>query len=177
MKSTKAASRYAKALLELSIELKKVDEIAADMKYLAEVNEETKDFQLLLGSPVINSDKKIEIFDELFGQFEELTTQFIHLITKKRREYMLAQVAESFAYQLKLHRGIVPITLISAVELDKKTKEKILDKVQDSVKGKLEVTEIIDETIIGGFIVQMNNTQIDASIQSQLTNLKQRLTR
>lgn len=177
MKSTKAASRYAKALLELAIELNKVDQIAGDMKYLAEVNEETKDFQILLGSPVINSDKKIEIFDELFGQFEELTTQFIHLITKKRREYMLAQVADSFIYQLKLYHGIVPITLISAVELDKATRDKILDKVQASINGKLEVTEIIDETIIGGFIVQMNNTQIDASIQSQLTNLKQRLTR
>lgn len=177
MKSTKAASRYAKALLELAIENNKVEAIAADMKYLAQVNDENDDFKIVINSPIINSDKKLAIFNEIFGQFESITTLFVELITKKRREYMLPQIAYSFDTQLKAHNGIVPITLVSAIALNEKTKNEILSKVQDSIKGTLEVTEIIDETLIGGFVIRMEDKQIDASIASQLNNLKQRLTR
>lgn len=177
MRSTKAASRYAKALLELAIEHDKVDQIAGDMHYLSEVSSETKDFQQLLNSPVIKADKKIAIFNELFGQFEDVSSMFVKLITKNGREYMLHVIAESFDQQVKAYKGIVPVTLISAKPLDKATKEKILDKVRESVKGTLEVKELIDESLIGGFIVRMDDKQIDASISNQFNNLKQRLTR
>lgn len=177
MKSTKGASRYAKALLELAIEQNKVEQVAADLKYLESVNAETKEFQILLKSPVINSSKKIAIFDELFGQFEEMTASFVRLITNNRREYMLAEIASSFDAQLKAHKGIIPITLISAIKLDKTAKDMILSKIQKTVKGTLEVEEIIDESLIGGFIIRMDDKQIDSSIASQINNLKQRLTR
>lgn len=177
MKSTKSAARYAKAILELAIEQNVLDKVAGDMNYIVEINKETNDFQSLLGSPIINPDKKIAIFNELFGQFEKLTTMFIDLITRNRREYMLAQIADSFQAQLKAYKGIVPMTLISAVSLDKATKDMIFKKVNASVKGELEINEIIDESLIGGFIVRMDDKQIDASVASQLSNLKQRLTR
>lgn len=177
MKSTKAASRYAKALLDLAIEQNKLEVIAADMKYLAQVNDETPDFQVVLKSPVINTPKKISIFSEIFGQFDELTTKFVNLIINNRREFMLAEIAHSFEAQLKAHNGIVPITLISAVQLSGSTKKDILAKVEKSINGTLEVTEIIDETLIGGFIIRMDDVQVDASIASQFNNLKQRLTR
>ena len=177
MKGTKAASRYAKALLELAIEQNKLDRIAADMAYLAKINHDEKDFAVLLNSPVVKSDKKIAIFNEIFGQFDELSTKFINLITKNRREGLLAEIAHSFDAQVKAHKGIVPVTLISAVALDNATKESILGKVKGSVKGEMEITEVIDETLIGGFIVRMDDKQVDASIARQFNNLKQRLTR
>jgi F-type H+-transporting ATPase subunit delta len=177
MKGTKAASRYAKALLELAIEQNKLDRIAADMAYLAKINHDEKDFAVLLNSPVVKSDKKIAIFNELFGQFDELTTKFINLITKNRREGLLAEIAHSFEAQVKEYKGIVPVTLISATALDNATKEAILAKVKGSINGQPEITEVIDEELIGGFIVRMGDKQIDASIARQFNNLKQRLTR
>ena len=177
MKSTKSASRFATALLELAIERNSVDKVARDLQYLLEVNQETKEFQILLKSPVINSTKKIEIFNELFNDFEELTTLFIQLVTNKRREYMLAEIAFSFDALLKAKKGITPVTLISAVTLDESTKKTILSKIKPLVKGELELTETIDESLVGGFIIRMDDKQIDASIASQFNNLKQRLTR
>jgi F-type H+-transporting ATPase subunit delta len=102
---------------------------------------------------------------------------FIDLIAKNRREYMLGDIAASFDAQLKAHKGIVPVTLISAKALNAKTKDMIMEKISASVKGKLEVNEEIDESLIGGFIVRMDDKQIDASIATQFKNLKQRLTR
>ena len=177
MKSTKVAGRYAKALLELAVENAKVDRISEDMRYLGQVNDDAADFAILLNSPIINSDKKMSIFRELFGSFDQLSMMFIELITKNRREYLLAQIAYSFEAQLKASKGITPVTLLSATPLNEQTKKVILTKVQATVKGPLEVTEEIDESLIGGFIIRMDDKQIDASISNQLANLKQTLTR
>ncbi len=83
MKGTKAAGRYAQALLELALEKNNVDQVLADLKYLLEVNEQSVEFQLLLKSPIVNSDKKIAIFKELYGQFEDLSSSFVTMIIKK----------------------------------------------------------------------------------------------
>ncbi len=175
MKSTKAAPRYAKALLELAVEQNKLEQVADNMRYLLEINDETKDFQIMLGSPVIKSDKKLQIFDQLFDRFEKLTALFIHQVTKNGREYMLPEIAKSFESQLKTYKGIVPVTLITASKLADKTRELIIEKIQKSIKGQLEINESIDETLIGGFIVRMGNKQIDSSIARQFNNIKQQL--
>ena len=86
-------------------------------------------------------------------------------------------ISVEFEAQVKAYKGIVPITLVSAIPLEASTKEAILAKVRGSVKGTLEVTEEIDPSIIGGFLVKMGDTRIDASVSSQLNKLKQRLTR
>ncbi len=177
MKGSKIAGRYATALLELSIEQNKVDTVLADMNYLLEVNNETRDFQLLLDSPIVKGDKKIAIFGELFGQFEEISTSFVNLITKNGRESYLPSIAEAFDAQVKEYKGIVPITIVSASALESSTRDIILSKVEKSIKGQLEVTELIDSSLIGGFIVRMGDKQIDASVASQFNDLKQRLTR
>lgn len=177
MKSSKVASRYAKSLLEIAIEQNKIDSVLGDMKFLLEINNESRDLELLIQSPIVNSDKKIDIFEKIFEQFEEVSMAFLRLITKNRRESFMPQIAEAFIALVKEHKGIVPVSLISARPLDAKTKEMITSKVQAMVSGQLEIEEKIDESIIGGFIVRMGDTQIDASVASQFNNLKQRLTR
>lgn len=172
-----AASRYSKALLELSIEQGKVDSVLGDIKFFQEVSEGSRDFEVLINSPVVRSDKKIAIFEKVFDNFEELTISFIRLLTNKRRENLLPEIARTFDLHVKQHKGIVPVTLTTAQPLDSKTKDLIMGKVSSMIKGTPEVTENIDDSIIGGFVVRMGDTQIDASVESQLNNLKQRLTR
>lgn len=177
MKNTKVASRYAKALLELAIDQNKVDSVLGDMNFLLSTSREAQDFQTLIESPIVKSDKKISIFELIFEQFETVTIDFLKLVTNKRREALLPQIAEAFEALVKEHKGIVPITITSAVQLDEKTKGIILTKINGAVKGQLEVTEKIDESLIGGFVVRMGDTRIDASVLNQINNLKQRLTR
>ena len=96
MKSTKVAARYAKALLELAIEQKKVDSVYGDMRFLLQTNNEARDFELLIASPIVKADKKIEVFKIVFEQFEEVTMSFVALITKNGREAYLPAIAEEF---------------------------------------------------------------------------------
>ena len=175
MKSTKSAIRYAKAILELSIENSNLNEVSSDMKRIVESSNETKDFKVFLNSPVIKSDKKIEILKVLFVGFEKLTSSFIDLITKNKREYLLVEIAEAYLYLLKKHQQIVPVSIKSARKLEKETLDQILNKMKSHVEGDFEVTEEVDESLIGGFIVRMDDKQIDASVLTQLNRMKQEL--
>jgi F-type H+-transporting ATPase subunit delta len=176
MKQTKAANRYATSLLELSLDKGNLDQVAADMKYFSETVAENRDLAMMLTSPIIDGAKKAEVFKMIFGQFEPLTMSFFELITKNGRESVLPEIAAAFDAKVKEHKGIVPIELVTAIALDEATKKIILAKVDASVNGTLEVTETIDPTLIGGYIIKMGDKQIDASISNQLNNLKQRLT-
>ena len=172
MRSTKSAIRYAKAILELSSETNAVDQVASDMERIVEAGNDTGDFQVFLNSPVIKTDKKISILKVLFPEFTELTTSFIELITKNKREYLLTEIASAFVSLLKKQNGIVPISVTSAVKLEKQTLNKILEKLKSHVDGAFEVTEEVDPSLIGGFVVRMEDKQIDASIASQLNRMK-----
>ena len=177
MTSSKSAPRYSQALLDLAVEQGKLDAISADMKYLAEVCNENRELELMLQSPVVRADKKVAVLNAVFDQFDPLTKSYVELIVKNGREAILPQIAASFDAQLKEYKGIVPVKLISAKPLDEGVKKNILSKIEGSVKGTLEVTEEINADLIGGFIVRMGDTQIDASVASQLGQLKTRLTR
>jgi len=119
----------------------------------------------------------VSIFNQIFDYFDELSLAFVALITKNGRENILVEIAASFQDQLKAHKGIVPVTMVSSKKLDEATVAAILAKVKPAVKGEIELTEKIDEEILGGFVVKIGNTQVDASVANQLKNLKQRLTR
>lgn len=178
MKNTAVASRYATALLELAVDLKKVDSVAGDMEFIVATNSSSRDFELLIQSPIIRADKKIEIFSKIFDAFEDISMGFVRLITNKGREKMLPDIAEAFGLLVKEHKGIVPVTLTTAQKLDSATRDKILSKIQGMLDNMTpELEEIIDESLIGGFIVRVGDKQVDASISSQFNNLKQRLTR
>lgn len=173
MKSNKSAVRYAKALLELALEHNKVELIEADILQLLKVAHETRDFQVFLNSPLINIDKKIAVIKQIFPEFNKTTSDFLALVTNNGRESVMIDIAKQFIAQLKAHRGIVPITIISAQQLEESTKQSILSKISGSITGTPEITEEIDATLIGGFIVRMGDHQIDASVASQLQRLKQ----
>lgn len=177
MKGFKVASRYAQSLLELSQEKNAVDAVLADMNAFLEVTNESSDFIAFLNSPVIKSDKKQTVIAKVFPSFQEITTKFTNLLTKNRREMLLPLIAEDFIKKVKEVRGIVPVTLTSAAKLDDSVKEAIIAKLKQSIKGEIELNEKVDEDLIGGFVVRMGDTRIDASVAHQLSELKQRLTR
>lgn len=177
MKGSKTANRYAQALLDLAIERNVLEVVAGDMKFLSIVCAENHDFELMLASPIVRADKKIAVLKAVFTHFDALSTQFIELIAKNGREAILPEIAIAFEAQLNAHKGILPVTITSATKLDDSVRKSILEKIQQHFSGTFAVTEEVDETLIGGFIVKMDDQMIDASVASQLTQLKQRLTK
>lgn len=167
------AERYAKSLFDLALENGKLEEVRNDMDLMADVCSNSKDFRQMLISPVIRPDKKNAVMDELFGgKIDRLSIEFYRLLSLKRREKYLEGIAKEFISKYKKYYNIHVIEIRSAAPLSKELRERIISIIETRTKGTVELIEIIDTKLIGGFIVSDEGRRYDASLTSAIKKLK-----
>ena len=173
MKGTRAASRYAKSILTLSLEQGTLESVKQDMDFINEICDSSDELVLLLKSPVIKSDKKMAILNEIFaGKISELTYKFIEIITNKKREGLLHDIAWCFQNQYREHKKILKAVVKTATGIDDTLRAKVLELVKSTNGSEVELVEEVDKDIIGGFVITIDDKQIDASVKSQLNKLR-----
>lgn len=173
MRSVKIASRYAKSLLLLAQEKSLVEEIAADMKHLQAVGAESRDFRLLLKSPVVKKDKKVSILNTLFQtSFQEATMLFLNLITRKNREDVLLEIAESYMSQYRAMKGIKEAFVTTATELSDAQRATVEKSLRDWAQSEVSVTYTVNPDIIAGIVLRLEDQQYNGSVAAKLAGLK-----
>jgi F-type H+-transporting ATPase subunit delta len=167
------ASRYAKSILDLAQEKGKLEQVYQDIQLLGRTCESSKELRNLLKSPIISADNKQAVFTKLFGgKIDELTAQFIKLLTTKGREGNLQAIASAFITQYNILKHITPVKITSAVKLDTSTIASIVDGLKKKAGLKeIQLTEAIDADLLGGFILQYGDYQVDTSVRSSLHQL------
>jgi F-type H+-transporting ATPase subunit delta len=167
------ASRYAKSLIDLAVEKNQLEAVRNDMKLISLVCLQNHDFINLLESPIVNTDKKQAIFKSIFGnKVTEITISFLNLIAVKRREQYINAIAKAFDEHYKILLNITSATVHSAVALDDKLKNEILNLVKQTTTGNVELIQKVDATLIGGFVLTINDKQIDQSVKRKLNDLR-----
>jgi F-type H+-transporting ATPase subunit delta len=173
MRNTRATLRYAKSLLELAKEQNSLEESKADMQAVVSICQTSKELVLLLKSPVVKTDKKLAIVAEIFSDFTPLTLSFIYLITRKKREALLFDIAKRFLSLYKIDQGIESAVLTTATPLDDDSRALVLDFIKKQGVSQVDLTEQVDESLIGGAILRLGDKQLDASVARQIKDLKQ----
>lgn len=173
MKNSRLTLRYAKSLLALANESGDVETCVTDLKKFVTTCDSSKELSLLLKSPIIKTDKKLSILTEVFSDFNKLTKSFISIITLKKRENILKGIAERFLQLYKKQKGIQSVRVTSAQSLSDEMKNLIKSYIKNQVSGKIELIEKIDNKLIGGVIIHMDDKQLDISVLNQINNLKQ----
>jgi F-type H+-transporting ATPase subunit delta len=171
--SYRIASRYAKSLIEMAEEKGKLEEVHNDVQLMDAAFKASREFRVFLKSPVIGPEKKIEVFNKIFlAKVSDITGKFIVLLTNKGREAFLDEIATSFIDQYNTSKNITPVTITSAVKLDKATIDNILDglRKRENIK-EVQLTETVDESLLGGFVLLYGDKQIDSSVRSSLQKL------
>lgn len=171
------ASRYAKSLLDLSIEKKQLEETRKDMKLIQQVCVSSKDLVNLLNSPIVKTDKKVEILTAIFGKnVSKLTISFFTLLVNKRRESYIPGIAKAFDELYKNKMNITTAVIKTAIGLDDKLKKRVLEIVKQAAPtGDVELIEKVDPAIIGGFVLTVSDKQLDESVKHKLAELKKNL--
>lgn len=174
MSEFRAASRYAKSLLELAIEKGALDEVHNDMLLFHDVCKSNSDFLLMLKNPIIKHDKKKAILDQIFkGKVNDLTMAIFDIITRKNREPLLPAIAKEFHNLYNINKGIQLAKITTAVPLDSGLRTKLEALVKKiSSKDKVELIEVVDKDIIGGYILKVGDRQLDESLRSKLKALE-----
>ncbi len=178
MSVIRIASRYAKSLLDLAKDQKVMDEVVSDMEGFSKMVE-NRDLYLLLKSPIINVGKKAEIFNVLFeGKVNKLTKAFLDISLRKGRESYLPEIATEFLNQYKKMQGISSVKLVTATPISDASLEAIKAKLLASnvTDESVDIETSVDESLIGGFVVQIGDKQIDASVSHKLAELAKAMT-
>lgn len=173
MKETRAAIRYAKALLDLSIDQKKDDGVNKDMLLIAGTISENKDLQIMLKSPVIKAKSKKDVLMAIFKTSVNNISEglILQLIENKRLE-LLGEIAKQYTIIYDYHKGTQVAKVTSAYALTADLKAKVLQKITDLVGKKVDLENIVDPSLIGGFVLRVGDKQFDASISGKLNKLR-----
>jgi F-type H+-transporting ATPase subunit delta len=173
MAETKISRRYAKSLIDLGKERDIVSELYADMQLIQSTIRQNRQLALMFKSPIINTDKKDQILQEIFGsKIDVVTLTFLKIITRKNREYYIEDIASAFVSIYKVNKGIQTAQAITAAPLSDKLRNELLTLINKINTDKVELHESIDKNIIGGYILRWDDNQIDSSISKKLTNLR-----
>ena len=174
MRNSRVTIRYAKALLQLAIEQNILEQSYADMVLLDSVFKQNKDLSLLLKSPIVKTDQKLRIFKQIFeSKIGEVSMAFINIITNKKRESLLALISSSFISLYKSHKKIETASVTTATPLDDTLRKEVINFIKKHSHDNIELTEKIDEKIIGGAIIRMGDKQLDASVSKAISELRQ----
>ncbi len=174
MSSTKLAYRYAKSVIDLALEKGKLEEVSKDMHLLNSVTDNVREFYMMLKSPIVNGDKKMEVTKLLFhDKITDITENFINILMRKNRESYLPEIIDAYIAQYNIIKGITPVTITSATELSKTAIDEVLNKLKQTAGLQtIQLETKIDADLVGGYILQWEDKLIDNSIRRGLTILK-----
>jgi F-type H+-transporting ATPase subunit delta len=174
MLNPRLAGRYAKSIIDLSLEKGQLENVYADMLFLNNLMRSSGEFITILKSPVIPGDKKQKVLNALTsGKINDITAGFNTLLIKKGREGFLPDIVQAFIQQYKHYKGIHVVTLTTATPVGDEVKTSIIQKIKQVSNMKdVELETLVEEKIIGGFILEADGRRVDASIAYDLANIR-----
>lgn len=174
MQNPRLAIRYAKSLLDLAQEQNKLELVYEDMKLLDNIVKSNREFANVLKSPIIKEDKKNQIIESVTaGRINSLTASFIKLLGSKSREANLPEIISAFIEQYNVAKGIHKVKLTTAVEISDEIKNDFINKIKASEGVEhIELQTLVDEDLVGGFVLEMEGYLADASIRRDLNDVQ-----
>ena len=169
---SRAAIRYAKAILDIAQDSGKAEAVGNDMKSIANTisdNAELKDF---LTSPVIKMDVKKSALLQIFSDVQKETNSLFNLLFENKRFEILEAIAVQYGTLFDASNGKEVAKVTTAFPITPELETKVLAKIAEFSNKKITIENIIDPAIIGGFILRVGDQQYNASVASKLSELK-----
>lgn len=170
------AKRYAKALWG-SVKNGSAEEFLKNLSQLSELLKEDSNLNNLAKSPIFSSEEKLKVFSEIFKKlsFSTTMTHFLELLVEKDRFAALPEICEEFRILYLNSNKVKEAQVESAFELSEKQKEQIAEVIEAALDTKVNLDVIVNPALVAGIVVHVDGRSIDASLMSNLKNLKEEL--
>jgi len=172
MAGSRAAIRYAKAILDIAQGNNNSDKVLADMNTIVSAVKESKELKLFLESPIVNVKTKLNALGEIFASAQSETKALFQLLLENQRFGILALIGDQYQELYNEANGIENAVVTTAVPLDAELENKVLAKVATFTSKKVNLTNVVDPAIIGGFVLRIGDQQYNASVANRLLQLK-----
>ncbi|MDR9417418.1 ATP synthase F1 subunit delta [Gracilimonas sp.] len=170
---TKAAHRYATALLELAKEQDVVEQTLEDILLIKGTIESSRDLLVFLRSPVIKPDKKVAALEAIFGdKVSELVHRYITLIARKNRQNLLDEIVFAFVEKYNAYKGIISAEVYVANELSEKQLKEVKERLEEVTNKTVNLSTIVQEDLKGGMAVKIGDTVTNATVKHKLKQLE-----
>ena len=169
---SRAAIRYAKAILDIAQTSGKADAVNNDMKSIVNAVSESADLKDFLTSPIIKIEVKKSALSEIFSNVQNETNSLFHLLFENKRFEILEAIAIQYNRLFDESNGIEVAKVTTAFPITAELETKVLAKIAEFSNKKITIQNIVDPAIIGGFILRVGDQQYNASVASKLSELK-----
>ncbi|PHK17174.1 ATP synthase subunit delta [Nostoc linckia z15] len=175
MTGSRAAIRYAKAILEMAQSTGTSESVLADMASITAALQESQELGRFLGAPDVKPEMKESALKEIFAGVGTITTTLFRLLLENKRFNILPAVAAQYKAQYEAANNMETATVTTAFPITPELEEKVLAKVKEFSDKKITLKNIVDPSIIGGFILRVGDKQFNASVAKRLHTLKREL--
>jgi F-type H+-transporting ATPase subunit delta len=175
MSSTRAAIRYAKAILEIAESKNATSNVSADMALIASTIKANSELSSFIQNPLIVTDTKKDVVSEVFATVNPVTKSLFQLLLENKRFEILADIAVEYNNLFDIMNGVEVAKVTTAFPMDATLEAKVLAKIATFSNKKITIENTVDASIIGGFILRIGDKQYNASVANRLQVLKREL--
>ena len=176
MSESRAAVRYAKAILDLAVDGKVAEIVENDIRKIIATIADSRELREMLASPILKGEDKKSALFTIFGGLDAVTAGMISVLVENKRIAILNEVAEKFIILNEARKGQGVAYVTTAVPLDADLEKKIQDQLLRLTGHESIIRNTVDADIIGGFVLRVGDMQYDASIANKLNNLRREFT-
>ncbi len=168
--------RYSKALFSLAKDKNLLEEVRNDLELINNSSRNVPEFNWVIDNPVIKPSEKTEIFRQIFGgKVNPLTMGFLELLVRNKRENQIFGIIRWFMHEYKESKGIETATFVTAVAIDENLRNSVRKIVKEHFRKEIELIEQVDPSIIGGYILKVEDMHYDGSILAGLKKIRREL--
>ena len=169
------AAVYARSLFEVAKEQEKLEKVHDELGEFVDALNESRELQVFLFSPYFSTKEKSEGLDKAISGADETTVNFLHLLIEKHRMPVVFRVRAEFEELWEEENRLLPVTVTSAVELPESTVKQIGDRISEQTDRRVDLSARVDPDILGGIVVRVGNSVLDASVRNRLEQLRRQV--
>jgi F-type H+-transporting ATPase subunit delta len=169
------ASVYARSLYEVASDSGKLDDVRGQIGQFADALSETRELQVFFFSPYFSTEEKKDALGKAVSGADGAVTNFLELLVEKHRMPAIFRIRRELDRLWENANQLLPVTITSAVELDGSTVEGIERAIGEQTGRKVETTTEVDPDVLGGIVLRVGNSILDASIRNRLEQLRRQV--
>ena len=171
------AEVYGRSLFEVASEHDKTDEIREQLGQFADALAEDRSMMTFFFSPYFSTEEKKDGLEKTVEGAEPVFQNFLELLLEKHRMPVIHRIRRDYDELWREENKLLPVQVTTAVELDEETVKSLGDRIEESTGQRVDLTSEVKPDIIGGIVLRVGNSVLDASIRNRLEQLRRQVAR
>jgi F-type H+-transporting ATPase subunit delta len=166
------AQVYARSLFEVALEHDALDELREQIGQFADAVNENRELAVFFFSPYFSTKEKQDGLERILDGADEVLINFLRLLIENHRMPVIFRIRQEYERLWQEENRMLPVQITSAIALDETTTASLGKTIGERAGRKVTLATIVDPDILGGIIVRVGNSILDASIRNRLEQLR-----